>query len=139
MKEQAPPFNHIQPVHLDTSYLVLFWTMTVLSHTSTLLTTAFAATFALLLSFLSVDACTIYQVPRDGTFLVEDSLRRTNDPTKLVARMGYYHQTTENYREPETLELVTIDVQSGQISWGYPDNGNIKSARAALTVTARTH
>ena len=74
----------------------------------------------LLFGGIGVRACSIWIPPRYGSFILEDTIRITSDPNKVVARMGYFQQSNENFREPATLEMITIDVNTGEMAWGYP-------------------
>ncbi|CAB9504859.1 expressed unknown protein [Seminavis robusta] len=71
----------------------------------------------------TAEACSISVSAREGTFIVEESVRTTSDPSKVVALWGEYNETEPfswTTGEPFHVQNITIDVITGDVSVGVP-------------------
>ncbi|CAB9502347.1 expressed unknown protein [Seminavis robusta] len=73
----------------------------------------------------TAEGCSVIEPGRIGTFIVEESIRTTSDPSLLAALLGTYNQTEEDFfetQDPVSVQNITIDTITGNVFLGLPQD-----------------
>lgn len=97
------------------------------------------AVLTTLLLIANTCACSGGDTNREGTFLMEESVRTTSDPNLLVALLGDYKETDEATRGPFLVRKVTIDLSLGEVILGEPPGGVTVHQPLQSTTTTTTY